>query len=127
MPDAVRLDTPIPVLRVFDAALAKSFYVDWLGFELQWEYRYDATFPLYLCVARGAAVLHLTEHHGDCSPGAKVMVGVDDIEALHRELCSRPNPKMRPGIEKAPWNALLMEVIDPFGNRLCFNQPLTDE
>jgi hypothetical protein len=24
----------------------------------------------------------------------------------------------------APWNAKAMEVIDPFGNRLCFNQPL---
>jgi hypothetical protein len=31
---------------------------------------------------------------------------------------------MRPGVDVAPWNAKVMEVIDPFGNRLCFNQPL---
>jgi hypothetical protein len=31
---------------------------------------------------------------------------------------------MRPGVDTAPWNAKVMEVIDPFGNRLCFNQPL---
>lgn len=31
---------------------------------------------------------------------------------------------MRPGIELAPWNARVMEVIDPFGNRLRFNEPV---
>jgi len=27
-------------------------------------------------------------------------------------------------VELAPWNAKVMDVIDPFGNRLSFNQPL---
>jgi Glyoxalase superfamily protein len=31
---------------------------------------------------------------------------------------------MRPGVEVAPWNAKVMDVLDPFGNHLCFNQPL---
>jgi Glyoxalase superfamily protein len=31
---------------------------------------------------------------------------------------------MRPGIELAPSNARVMEVIDPFGNRLRFNEPV---
>ncbi len=120
----MKLESPIPVLRVFDAILAKAFYIEWLGFKLEWEHQFGATFPRYLCVSRGAAVLHLTEHYGDCSPGAKVMIGVDDVEALHRELGSRQNPNMRPDVKKAPWNAMVMEVIDPFGNRICFNQPL---
>jgi catechol 2,3-dioxygenase-like lactoylglutathione lyase family enzyme len=120
----VRLDPPIPVLRVFDAALAKRFYVDWLGFTVDWEHRFGPDFPLYLQVSRGAVVLHLTEHYGDCSPGAKVFITTDDVEALHRELSSRPNPNMRPGVEVAPWNAKVMDVTDPFGNRLTFNQPL---
>jgi hypothetical protein len=34
---------------------------------------------------------------------------------------------MRPGIEHAPWNANVMEVIDPFGNRLRFNEDLPRE
>ena len=75
-------------------------------------------------IERGPVVLHLSEHYGDCSPGAKVFVNTDDVEALHRELWSRPNPNMRPGVELAPWNAKVLEVTDPFGNRLCFNQPL---
>jgi hypothetical protein len=69
-------------------------------------------------------VLHLTEHYGDCSPGARVFINTDDVEGPHRELHSRPNPNMNPG-EVAPWGARVMEVIDPFGNRLTFNRPLS--
>jgi catechol 2,3-dioxygenase-like lactoylglutathione lyase family enzyme len=120
----VNLLPPIPVLRVFDAALARQFYLDWLGFRLDWEHRSGPDGPRYCQVWRGPVVLHLTEHYGDCSPGAKVFIHTDDVEALHRELATRPNPNMRPGVDLAPWNAKVMEVIDPFGNRLCFTQPL---
>jgi len=118
------LQPPIPVLRVFDAAIAKAFYLEWLGFKLDWEHQFEPGSPKYLQVSRGAVVLHLTEHYGDCSPGAKVFIHTDDVEALHQELSARPNPNMHPGIETAPWNARVMEIIDPFGNRLCFNQSL---
>src|SRR3954468_9417707 len=119
------LRPPIPVLRIFDAALAKRFYVDWLGFRVDWDHQFDPDAPHYLQVSREGVVLHLSEHYGDCSPGAKVMVYTDDVEALHRELSERPNRNMRPGVELAPWNAKVMQVTDPFGNRLCFNQPLS--
>ena len=118
------LQPPIPVLRVFDATLAKRCYVDWLGFRVDWEVQAGPEGPRYLQVSRGPVVLHLTEHWGDCSPGAKVFINTDDVEALQRELASRPNPNMRPGVEVAPWNAKVMDVLDPFGNHLCFNQPL---
>jgi cytochrome P450 len=73
---------------------------------------------LYVAYAPGC------EHYRDCSPGARVFVNTDDVDALHRELSERPNPNMRPGVEVVPWNAKVMDVIDPFGNRLSFNQPL---
>jgi catechol 2,3-dioxygenase-like lactoylglutathione lyase family enzyme len=120
----VRLEPAIPVLRVFDTTLARRFYVDWLGFTVDWVHQFGPDFPRYTQVSRGGAVLHLTEHHGDCSPGAKILVHIDDVEALHRELSGRPHPSMRPGVERAPWNAKVMEVVDPFGNRIVFNQPL---
>jgi hypothetical protein len=118
------LHPPIPVLRIFDAGLARRFYVDWLGFQVDWEVRTGPDGPRYLQVSRGPVVLHLPEHYGDCSPGAKVFINTDDVDALHGELATRPNPNMRPGVELAPWNARVMDVIDPFGNRLSFNQPL---
>jgi catechol 2,3-dioxygenase-like lactoylglutathione lyase family enzyme len=122
--DNAGLHAPIPVLRIFDGALARAFYLDWLGFKPDWEHRFGPDFPLYLQVSRGPAILHLSEHYGDCSPGARVLIQVADINALHDELAARPNPNMRPSVEIAPWNAKVLEIVDPFGNRLCFNQPL---
>ena len=100
------LQPPIPVLRIFDITLAKRFYVEWLAFSIDWEVEAGPGGPKYVQVSRGPVALHLTEHYGDCSPWAKVFIN------------------MRPGVDVAPWNAKVMEVIDPFGNRLCFNQPL---
>jgi len=122
----MNLNLAVPLLRIFDLELARGFYVDWLGFKVDWEHQFEPTFPKYVQVSRDAVVLHLTEHYGDCSPGAKVLIQTADVDALHSELASRPNPRMRPGVEIAPWNAKVMEVTDPFGNRLMFHQPLED-
>jgi catechol 2,3-dioxygenase-like lactoylglutathione lyase family enzyme len=32
---------PIPILRIFDEAKARAFYVDWLGFKVDWEHRFE--------------------------------------------------------------------------------------
>lgn len=119
----MKLAAPIPLFRIFDHGMARAFYCSWLGFTIDWEHRFAPDMPRYLQISRDGAVLHLTEHFGDCSPGAKVLINIDDVEALHAEIRSRPNPNMNPGIEHAPWNAKVLEVTDPFGNRLCFNHP----
>ena len=120
----VTFQPPIPLFRIFDRKLALAFYVDWLGFTVEWEHQFTPESPHYLQVSRGALVLHLTEHYGDCSPGAKILVNTDDVQGLYMELSSRPNPFMSPEVEMAPWNARTLTVTDPFGNRICFNEPL---
>src|SRR4051794_6253730 len=49
-----------------------EFYVEFLGFKVDWDHRFSPDLPLYLQVSMGCIVLHLSEHHGDSSPGAKV-------------------------------------------------------
>lgn len=63
-----------PILRIFDEAKALEFYVDFLGFKVDWQHRFEANYPLYLQVSLGDCVLHLSEHHGDASPGAAVRI-----------------------------------------------------
>ena len=63
---------------------AKEFYVDFLGFTIDWEHRFEGVSPVYMQVSRGNLVLHLSEHYGDCCPGSTVYVpttGVDDSTA----------------------------------------------
>ena len=114
----------IPILRIFDVDKAREFYVGFLGFTVDWEHRFDDKAPLYMQVSRGGLVLHLSEHHGDACPGSTVFVRMTGIDEYHREITSKGYGYMRPGVNIAPWNAKLMEVTDPFGNRLRFNEYL---
>jgi Glyoxalase superfamily protein len=38
----------IPILRIFDIVKAREFYVDYLGFAIDWEHRFSADAPLYM-------------------------------------------------------------------------------
>lgn len=119
------IHTVIPLLRIFDIEKAKEFYVDWLGFSIDWEHRYGDNFPVYMQVSKDNILLHLTEHHGDCCPGAKVYIRfAGALQAYHRLLTEKDYRYNKPGLEEAPWNALLMEVVDPFGNKLIFAEDL---
>jgi hypothetical protein len=53
-----------------------------------------------------------------------VFLRVTGLDRFHAEISARGYRYLRPGIEMAPWNAKLMEVADPFGNRLRFNEYL---
>ena len=69
----MKLAAPIPLFRIFDYEMAMHFYCHWLGFNIDWEHRFTPTAPRYLQISRDAAVFHLTEHFGDCTPGAKAI------------------------------------------------------
>lgn len=112
----------IPVLRVFDEALAREFYCDFLGFQIAWERRSDEGLPWYAEVRGYGVRLHLSGHHGDASPGGAVIVEVDDAAAVHRRLTEARRPYARPGLEREDWG-LTVTVIDPFHNRVTFLQP----
>ena len=109
-----------PVLRIFDEAKAREFYLDWLGFTPDWEHRFAPGMPLYMQVSRAGLALHLSMHHGDGTPGSLVFVRMRGVRELHAELTGRPYPGLRPGLEAQPWG-LELTLLDPFGNglRLC--------
>ena len=119
---SVTLGTVIPILRIFDVAKAREFYVDYLGFRIDWEHRFDDDAPLYMQVSRDHVVLHLSEHHGDGTPGSAVYVTTQGVRAYHAELQARPYRYANPGVGVDEIGTC-MTVIDPFGNLLRFNEP----
>lgn len=112
-----------PILRVFDEAKAREFYIQFLGFNVDWEHRFEPDLPLYMQVSKNECVLHLSEHHGDCCPGAAVRIETTDLEAYHASLLSQRYEFARPGIEQTLWGTREMSIKDPFGNRLTFVAP----
>jgi catechol 2,3-dioxygenase-like lactoylglutathione lyase family enzyme len=114
------LGNPIPILRSFDEAKAKEFYVGFLGFTVDFEHRFEPGLPLYMQVSRDGCVLHLSEHHGDASPGAAIRIETSELDAFQAELLAKQYGFARPGIDEQPWGRD-MSVKDPFGNRLIFS------
>lgn len=116
----MRVGKPIPILRIFDEAKAREFYVAFLGFTVDFEHRFEPGLPLYMQVSRDSCVLHLSEHHGDASPGAAIRIETSELDAFQAELIAKQYGFARPGIDEQPWGRD-MPVKDPFGNRLIFS------
>lgn len=112
----------VPIVRIFDLTKAHEFYLGFLGFSVDWEHRYGENFPLYSQVSRGSLRLHLSEHAGDATPGGNVVVYMQGIRNLHRELVGKDYRYMKPGLEDHG-RRLELEVTDPFGNRIRFMEP----
>jgi catechol 2,3-dioxygenase-like lactoylglutathione lyase family enzyme len=118
--EAVRFQMGIPILRIFDETKAREFYLDFLGFQMDWDHRFAPGLPLYMQVSRSGLQLHLSEHHGDASPGSTVFVWMQGIDALHAELTAKRYTYSRPGIEEDGPGGRTLQVPDPFGNRIRF-------
>ena len=119
----MHLGKTTPILRILDEAQAKSFYVDFLGFHIDWEHRFGEGYPLYLQVSQGGCVLHLSAHAGDCSTGAAMRIETDTLDSLQQRLAASTAPTAphpRPAIQDMPGGRRDLSVIDPFGNRLTF-------
>ena len=112
----------IPIIRIFDEARAKEFYVDFLRMRIDWEHRFEADAPIYMQVSRDNLVFHLSEHSGDCTPGSKVFVNTPDLDDLFADITSIPYKYSRTEIEMAPWGDRAFTVVDPFSNKILFNE-----
>ena len=112
----------IPIIRIFDEIKAKEFYLEFLGMTLDWEHRFETGYPMYMQVSKGSLVFHLSEHSGDGSPGTKIFVNTVGLDALVEEVTAAEYRYCKPVIEIAPWGSRVFEVIDPFSNRIVFNE-----
>jgi catechol 2,3-dioxygenase-like lactoylglutathione lyase family enzyme len=121
---AIAFKQTIPILRIFDVQKAKDFYCGFLGFVVDWEHHFEENTPAYFQVSREGLTLHLSEHHGDCCPGSTVFVWMTGIDEFHGEITSKGYGFLRPGIGKTFYDSKCVEVIDPFGNRIRFNEDL---
>lgn len=110
----------IPVLRSFNEDKALAFYCSYLEFTVEWRHRFEPTLQLYMQISRGSVRLHISEHHGDATPGSRVRISMRDLDSFHRHLSEKGYGFARPSIENMSWGLREMTVHDPFGNVLVF-------
>ncbi len=85
----------IPALRITNYLRSKAFYVEKLGFRVEWEHRFEPHFPVFLSVVRDGMQLYLTEHAGDCQVGGLVHFLIPDVEEI-----SSPQRRPRGKLQK---------------------------
>ena len=116
--------TVIPQLRITDVAASLAFYVDGLGFAVDWQHQFEPGFPLFMQVTRAGQTLFLTQHSGDCAVGAAVYLVVPDAQALWAECALRGLHANQPPTA-TPWGTCECILTDPDGNRLRFASELS--
>ena len=94
--DIMIIQKVIPILRIFDYQKAIEFYVDWLGFTIEWEHVFEEGMPKYMEIIKDGLTLHLSEHHGDATPGAKVFLLCTGLKEYHKMLIDKWYKNNRP-------------------------------
>lgn len=111
------MNTVVPALRIHDYETAKKFYVDGLGFHIDFEWRHEPGFPVFMQISRGGMRLYLTEHEGDCSGSGLVYLYVQDVDAWQADFLTRGVVAEGPP-QNQPWGNRELPLRDPDGNRL---------
>jgi predicted lactoylglutathione lyase len=118
------LEGVTPILRVQDLAASISYYVQMLGFRVNWGFPDEGT-SFFASISRGKCSLFLSQ--GDQGhPGSWVWIGAQYVDALHEEF-KASGAKIRNPPTNYEW-AIEMQVEDPDGNVLRFgSDPKKDE
>src|SRR5687768_5982211 len=109
----------IPQLRTTDAKRSLAFYVEGLGFSVDWEHQFEPGFPRFIQLTRSGQTIFLTEHEGDCQTGGAAYFIVPDVEESARQFQTGGITELE-GPAFTAWGTREMSLVDPDGNRLRF-------
>ncbi len=117
-----------PILRMLDEAEGRAFYVDYLGFEVGWECRFNPGAPVFMQVRLGEAHIHLDGHATTTSAKSQVNIPVFGLGNYCDWLTAKRANYPQPCIEDVRYvgRPTDMNVEDPFGNLLIFSSQTTE-
>jgi len=112
----------IPVFGILNYTETIEFYIHFLGFIIDWQHRFGPSDPVYMQISHHGLVLHLSENKR-FRTGVFIFVETKGIDAFRDELKNKTT-KYLPEVTVTNWNTKQMEIEDPFGNLLRFNENL---
>ncbi len=115
------LKSAIPVLLIIDLEKSLSFYIDILGFELDWTWR-DTDGTTFQQISQGRVRLYLKQVQAISVPGCLYLY-VDDVDRWHQRLLQKNQPVDTLPSAK-PWGNREMCLSDPDGNKVHICTPL---
>jgi uncharacterized glyoxalase superfamily protein PhnB len=123
----IELKDVIPILDVRDVDTALRFYVERLGFQVDFRYQEDPS--NYAGVRRGGVCLHMQWQHEDhfrngTAGRLRVRIVVDDPDALFEEYQAKGVVDERTQVRDTPWGTREFGFRDLDGNGLTFYRDL---
>lgn len=115
----------IPTLGINDYQTAINYYLDFLGFKIDWEHRFAPNDPVYMQVSKNGLILHLSENKRFESKTI-VFVETKNINEFYKEIAERNSSAKIQEIVVTDWQTMQLELEDPFGNLLRFNESILD-
>ena len=112
------IDNIVPVLSVGSYEETVSHYFEWLGFNVDWEYR-EEQLPFVISITSDGFSFMLAE--AETSNGSWTTIYVSDLEAMSEELNSRRSNSVEVQLYP-PLNIAQVHVKDPWKNLLVFEQ-----
>lgn len=117
----VSLEPAVAVIQIGSVPDAKKFYVDFLGFTVDWGWpENDGERSLYAQISRSGVSLHLSTH-GVERGATELLIRMSGLATLHAELSTKPYP-LSLNVRHTPDDRSEFQVTDPFGNRLRFSE-----
>jgi len=107
-----------PTLRITDYEDSTDFYIRRLGFNIDWEHKFDAEFPVFMQISKFGLTIYLSEHAGDCSVGGLIYLYVPDVDGWYRHCINRGLVANHPPSDQ-PWGSRDFRITDPDGNQIC--------
>ena len=113
----------IPTLHVDDINVAREFYENVLGFQVDWVWRAAANAPAFSQISYQDARVYLTER-SEGGSGTLLHLYVENVDDWYRRLLANNIPVDSMPHDEA-WGNREMQIRDPDGNYLRFCTPLT--
>lgn len=109
------MERAVPILPAEDLDVARTFYVDGLGFRVLFEASDDGRTGL-LGLERGTIRVTLDSPMSGHGRNACVALEVEDADAYFQEWSAKV-PVLRPPKDEL-WDGRTFDLLDPFGNTL---------
>ena len=114
----------VPVFGIGSYDEAVAHYVDWLGFNLDWEWRAAPGRPVIMAISRDEVSLMLNE--AGSQSASRITLSVVNLQGLADEWNAR-RPDSASVVIGPPYDIPSIYVRDPFGNGMDFQQPISAE
>ncbi len=112
-----------PVFGIGSSAEANSWYVEWLGFNLDWEWREAPGRPAIMAISMDEIGMMLYEFP-DRPSASWLNLYIEDLSDLAASWDAK-----RPGqaniIVELPYDIPTINLVDPWGNKLDFSEPVS--